>query len=382
MTKEEYILLYEKFEDNTCSDAEIEQLLSFEDNFAMFDSEWHVSMGDRESIRTKTLKRLKSNINKTRKEQSFNPKYLIGIAAAVLVFISVALIFFLPVKPKSQQISKVKKTQAILPGKNQAILKMVDGSKIVLNEIKTGSTLKYGNLSVTKTSNGEIIYVANATVSNDNSGGFNEITTPKGGQFSIILEDGSKVWLNASSSLKFPKKFGAQQRKVELTGEGYFEIARNVNKPFIVAANTSTIKVLGTHFNISNYPEDSFTRTTLLEGSVEVKAMGCKKMLVPNQEASYQNNSKSIELRNVANAKDAIAWKEGVFIFRDENIQHIMQKLSRWYDVEVVFDKEALNEEFSGSISRYQNIDKVLKQLELTGTLKFKIQERRIYVMK
>ncbi len=382
MTQEEYILLYEKFENGACSDKEIEQLLKFEDDFVMFDQEWQMVMGDKKSTREKMFNKLRSNIGQTQKLKTLNTKYVLAIAATLLLLMSVSLILFLQTKSESQQITKVKKTEAILPGTDKAILKMADGSKIILDEIKTGKTLTYGNLSITKTNSGEIIYVANANVNNENTDGFNEIITPRGGQFSVILEDGSKVWLNASSSLKFPRKFANDQRKVELKGEGYFEIAKNAKKPFFVEANNAIIKVLGTHFNISNYANDNSIKTTLLEGSVEMTAMGNKRTLVPNQEALYLNNSKILELRNAPNAADAIAWKEGVFVFRDENIQSIMQKLSRWYDVDVVTDKEILSEQFSGSISRYQNIDKVLSQLALTGALKFKIQGRRIYVMK
>jgi transmembrane sensor len=382
MTQEKYNFLYEKFESGACSDKEIEELLAFEDDFAMSDQEWQIVMGDKKLTRERIFNKLSGNIRQTPKLKTRNYKIIFAIAAAFLLFVSISLILFFPKNQFSNHISKLKNSNSILPGKDQAILKMADGSKVVLDKIKIGESLKYGNLSVTKTSSGEIIYAANTNLTDENEGGFNEITTPKGGQFSIVLEDGSKVWLNASSSLRFPKKFAAQQRKVELKGEAYFEISKNANRPFYVAANNATVKVLGTHFNISNYVEDNFTKTTLLEGSVEMTALGSKEMLVPNQEALYLNNSKKIEVKNAPYAQDAIAWKEGVFMFRDENIQSIMQKISRWYDVDVVYNKEALNEQFSGSISKYQNIDKVLKQLQLTGSLNFKVEGRRVYVMK
>ncbi len=382
MTQKEYNFLYEKFERGACSDKEIDELLAFEDDFAMFDQEWQLVMGDKKATRELIFNKLSGNIVQERKLKIRNNKLIFAIAAAFLLFVSISLILFLPKQDLTQQLSSLKNLNKILPGKDQAILKMANGTSVILDEIKTGETLKYGNLNVTKTSNGEITYVANANVANESADGFNEITTPRGGQFSIVLEDGSKVWLNANSSLRFPKNFAKQQRKVELKGEGYFEISKNAIRPFYVEANNATIKVLGTHFNISNYAEDNFTKTTLLEGSVEMTAMGSTERLVPNQEAAYKRDSKNIEVKNAPYAQDAIAWKEGVFMFRDENIQSIMQKISRWYDVDVIYNKEALNEQFSGSISKYQNIDKVLKQLQLTGSLNFKVEGRRIYVMK
>ena len=382
MTQKEYNFLYEKFERGACSDKEIDELLAFEDDFAMFDQEWQLVMGDKNATRELIFNKLSGNIVQERKLKIRNNKLIFAIAAAFLLFVSISLILFLPKQDLTQQLSSLKNLNKILPGKDQAILKMANGTSVILDEIKTGETLKYGNLNVTKTSNGEITYVANANVANESADGFNEITTPRGGQFSIVLEDGSKVWLNANSSLRFPKNFAKQQRKVELKGEGYFEISKNAIRPFYVEANNATIKVLGTHFNISNYAEDNFTKTTLLEGSVEMTAMGSTERLVPNQEAAYKRDSKNIEVKNAPYAQDAIAWKEGVVMFRDENIQSIMQKISRWYDVDVIYNKEALNEQFSGSISKYQNIDKVLKQLQLTGSLNFKVEGRRIYVMK
>ena len=228
----------------------------------------------------------------------------------------------------------------------------------------------------------------------------NTINTPRGGQYKINLPDGTKVWLNAASSLTYPSQFTAKERRVELSGEAYFEVASQVltnskgnsKIPFIVKTQNQEVEVIGTHFNVKAYNDDNDSETTLLEGKVKVVGYsnGVKsneeKILNVGQSAIWNNGKIVIE---AVNTEKAIAWKDGKFAFSGENIKDLMSNISRWYNVEVAYDGDVSEVNFEGSISRYETISEVLRKLELTGTVHFKIvpienelgQERRIIVM-
>jgi transmembrane sensor len=213
-------------------------------------------------------------------------------------------------------------------------------------------------------------------------------TTPRGGTYQITLPDGSKVWLNAASSLQFPAEFTGRNRVVTLVGEGYFEVAKNKIMPFIVKSKEQQVEVLGTHFNISAYENDKNTTTSLLEGSVRVSAASKGNAASPGAVSSsvLKPNQQSILKADVIKIMDIdpiqpVAWKNGYFMFASEPIGSIMKKLSRWYDVDVDYQGKITTEGFTGSVSKYENISEVLNTLELTGLVHFKIQGRRITVM-
>lgn len=188
------------------------------------------------------------------------------------------------------------------------------------------------------------------------------------------------VTLNAASSLKFPASFtGLANRKVELSGEAYFEVAKDKKHPFIVQSGSQEVEVLGTHFNVNTYPDEKAAKTTLLEGSVKVSANGNAHLLIPGQQSILTNNTVDIV---TANIKETMAWKNGYFRFNDDRIDEIMPLLSRWYDVEVNYEGKISDERFSGTISRYKNINEVLAMLSYSNAVKFKIEGRRITVMK
>ena len=200
---------------------------------------------------------------------------------------------------------------------------------------------------------------------------------PPGQQYEVVLPDGTHVWLNAASSIKFPTAFTGAVRKVELMGESYFEVAKNRVMPFIVSVNQTEIEVLGTHFNVMGYAEEGSTNTTLLEGSVKIRKGGSSKTIIPGQQARVTNNIQVAEV----NTDEVIAWKNGKFSFNDEDIHSIMNQIVRWYDLEVVYMPGVTNQKFGGEISRYKNVNEILKKLELTQTIHFKQEGRRIIVM-
>ena len=208
---------------------------------------------------------------------------------------------------------------------------------------------------------------------------YNTISTPNGGDYQLVLADGSKVWLNAASSLRFPANFVGRERKVELTGEAYFEVAKNPAMPFKVKLNGMEVEVLGTHFNINSYADESAIRTTLLEGSIKINRPHASSLLKPGQQAMMDKNGQ-ISVINDADLDEAVAWKDGKFQFDRADIHNVMRQLARWYNIDVEY-KGTVASHFGGTISRDVNLSKVLGMLHLTGEVKFQVQDKKVIVM-
>jgi ferric-dicitrate binding protein FerR (iron transport regulator) len=314
-----------------------------------------------------------------------NPKRHIfswpGIAAAAVALITLgsALYFYHHKLPK-QEVAPKQYVNDIKPGGNKAVLTLADGRKVTLDNAANGDIAKQAGVTITKTKDGQLVYeVAKVNEDPDAPNSLNTITTPKGGQYQISLPDGSNVWLNAASSLRYPLRFNKKERKVELTGEAYFEVSHNPAIPFKVKTNTQEVEVLGTHFNISSYQDDENIKTTLLEGSVKVSQIQSKasKLLKPGQQAIVTN---TINITNV-DPEQAIAWKENLFMFNEDNLDHIMRMIARWYNVDVVFNDDSLKTElYSGSVSKFVNVSHVLKKLELLGGIQFTVEDRTIKI--
>jgi ferric-dicitrate binding protein FerR (iron transport regulator) len=276
----------------------------------------------------------------------------------------------------------------IQPGGNDAILTLADGSEISLTDAGKGKLLETAGVSIVKLADGQLMYTANEEPEKTGTEvTYNTITTPRGGQYQVNLPDGSKVWLNAASSIKFPTSFAPQkERRIELSGEAYFEVAKNKRQPFKVLTPSSEkdrmqeIEVLGTHFNVNAYEDEPETKTTLLEGSVRVSVpvSGAAAQLLPGQQSIMKNGA--LQTVNV-DTEEAVAWKNGNFIFAGEGIESIMRKISRWYNVEVVYQGKIQPNNYIGTVSRFSDVSEVLGILELTKAVHFKIEGRRITVM-
>jgi len=287
-----------------------------------------------------------------------------------------------------KQITKTETHQQfkndIAPGGNRAILTLANGQQIILDSAANGNLAQQGNIKIIKLDNGRLAY----KTLNEKPGEvlYNTISTPRGGQYILVLADGSKVWLNAASSLRFPTSFTGKERNVELTGEGYFEVAHNAAMPFHVKSGDMTVEVLGTHFDINAYNDESVIKTTLLEGSVKVSKGAASKMIRPGEQAQIENHGNPLIPKIMVQTTDvdaAIAWENGRFIFQGNNIQSVMRQLARWYDVEVSYQENVTDEKFVGVInrSRYENISQILEMLEKTRTVSFTINGRNITVM-
>jgi len=300
-------------------------------------------------------------------------------AAAVLVFIVCGLWFLVgregDGKPSVAVTPKVK--QDIAPGGDKAILTLADGTQVVLDTANNGALTKQGNVTVIKL-NGQLAYNKQGGIPTEVL--YNTISTPRGGQYQLVLSDGSKVWLNAESSLRFPTAFAGKERRVELTGEGYFEVAHNAEKPFHVKVNDMEVQVLGTHFNINSYSDEEAVKTTLLEGSVKVSKGDKMVLLHPGQQAVVQPEGAEIKVGYDVDTEEVVAWKNGLFVFNNTPLATIMKQLERWYDVEVVYQGKVPQDRFNGSISRNNNLSEVLKVLEYSD-IKFRVEGKTITVL-
>lgn len=300
----------------------------------------------------------------------------LAIAASILFFLAVGGYFINSNSRQQIAITKPHK-QDIAPGGNKAILTLGDGSTILLNSAKIGKLARQGNIIIKKAADGQISY-------NDASGNhasknivYNTAATPQGGQYQFILSDGTKVWLNASSSIKYPVVFNGNERKIELTGEAYFEVAHNTKKPFKVISNGQTVEVLGTHFNVNAYNDERAIKTTLLEGSVKVSANGVSNVIKPGEQARFEHGA--INIMNV-DLDEVVAWKKGLFFFEDNNIQEVMRQLSRWYGVDIKYEGQLASRRFSGEISRNVNLSQILDILNFKQ-IHCKIDGKTIIVM-
>lgn len=314
-------------------------------------------------------------------------------AAVILLALGFGLYQYQNISQAETQNIETLAKNDIKPGGNKAFLTLANGAKISLDDTQNGKIAEQNGVSITKTAKGELVYTAKNTTVQLVAGKqqFNTIETPKGGQYQINLPDGTKVWLNAGSSLKYPTTFPHNSREVQLNGEAYFEVAKRTERgqrvPFTVKTEAQEVEVLGTHFNINSYHNEDNTKTTLIEGSVRVTPVaGPGNLAVPGKvlKPGEQSVLKGVSVKvNEVDTEEALAWKEGLFMFDNENLESIMRKVSRWYDVEVVFqDKDLLTKDFSGTVSRFGNVSQVLKKLALTGSVHFKIEGRRIVVMK
>ncbi|KAA9038661.1 DUF4974 domain-containing protein [Ginsengibacter hankyongi] len=300
-------------------------------------------------------------------------------AAAVILFLAGASVYQL-LNKKNEVGTKpvsINEKHAIVPGGNKAVLIRSDGSKIVLDSIQNGTVLQKGPTKISK-QGGLLIYNVSAPSNPEEAVVYNTLSTPRGGQYQVVLSDGTRVWLNATSSLHFPSAFIGNQRVVELTGEAYFEVAKNKKKPFLVNVGDMQVKVLGTHFNINAYPDEDAIKTSLLEGSVKVTRAAASGILKPGEQAILKNGDGQVEIRE-ANMDEVIAWKNGLFQFDGADIRTIMREIGRWYNVEIIYSGTVPQRQFEGKISRDAQLTDVLQILELNN-VKFSIVGNKIIV--
>lgn len=371
MEKEQLKALFKKYHEGTCTEEEKTLLESWYLQY----NEYETGLSTRKigAVGRRIFRELPGN------ESSFLRIGVVITLAAVLIGLLISVTVKLIFDDPSQK--GITSVHDISPGSNKAVLTLADGKRIDLSNSVNGRIASQGNIRIVKNADGELTY---------RNGGdlpagaplFNTISTPNSGQWFVVLPDGTRVWLNNASSFTYPASFAHQkQRIVQLSGEAYFEVAKDKAHPFVVRTSQQEIRVLGTHFNINSFTDELSVKTTLLEGSVKVmlSARQVTKILRPGQQSVLSDNNLTIR---AVDPQQAIAWKNGYFRFNNENIRGIMRQLARWYDIEVGYEGPVSTEGLNGKVSRYKNISQVLKALEATGTVRFKVEGRRVTVMK
>ena len=353
------------------------------DNLVVSLSLYEEGESEKEAGRIKLLKPVLPGEGKMIPFRVFPWRSLVAAASVLLIVLTSAVIWY---RYRSKNLAPgttpvVVYKNDVLPGGDKAILTLGDGSKIVLDNAQNGALTRQGNTKVIKLDSGQVVYnVTNNHIAHEKPELiYNTITTPRGGQYQVLLPDGSKVWLNAASSLRFPTSFTDKERTVELTGEAYFEVARNAPKPFNVKVNDIRVEVLGTHFNVMAYADEQVMKTTLLEGAVRVRSGNERSLLKPGQQAQL-DAAGQIRTINNADTEEAIAWKEGLLKFNGAGIEAVMRQIARWYDVEIKYEGKRSSYSVSGIVSRNNNVSNVLNILELSG-FHFRIEGKTIVVL-
>ena len=345
------------------------------DNFAKAENNFASEKQTQQFLDTLNSKITVSESASSAKEvKLFNWKNWVA-AASLLIAVGVGATYVvnreLPTEP--QTVTVVSQIKEISPAVSRAILTLSDGSEIVLDSLGNTQIAQQSNTTISNQS-GQLVYKSNK----GSSTVYNTLSTPKAQKYSLQLADGTKVWLNASSSIKFPTAFSGSTRQVSITGEAYFEVSPDKRRPFTVDVKGMQIEVLGTHFNVNSYSDEEVIRTTLLEGSVVINQNRKSKKLYPGQQATV-NSIGDINLEKNVNLTQVMSWKNGLFYFENSSLQEVMRELSRWYDVEVVYVNGIPDRNFEGEIQRNLKLSEVLRILEL-NKVKFKVEGRTVLI--
>ncbi|WP_140938409.1 FecR family protein [Sphingobacterium lumbrici] len=301
----------------------------------------------------------------------------IAVAAAVC-----AIIFSVGLRYVNHQKAKIQATayvNDVAPGKEGATLTLADGKKILIHEALSGSIANQSGVKVSKTKDGQIVY--EVVDQKDGEGGYNTLSTANGEQISVRLPDGTLVFLNAATTLKYPVSFAKmKKREVSISGEGYFEVFKDRKHPFVVKTVSQEIEVLGTHFNVNAYGDEPSVKTTLLEGSVKINSGPDSEILQPNQQAILIGNKITVKEVDI---EEIMAWKNNEFLFKNDDFKTNMRKIARWYNVEMIYEDDApIHFKLGGFSSRERNLTTILKLLEETGKVHFRIEGNKVYVSK
>ncbi|MEJ2905820.1 FecR family protein [Pedobacter panaciterrae] len=375
--------LIKKYKEGICSDEEKLLVEHWYENIndSGFDLDEQLAEHDLASVWT----RLQTDItDKPLQKTKHTISYILRIAAVILLcaFLCGGAYYFISYNKPLKENNEIadKPMDDVAPGGNKATLKLANGSIIVLDKAGNGVLAEESGLKITKTEDGKVVYSqSNGNASGNNEVGKNVIATPRSGQYQVTLPDGTRALLNAESSITYPVLFAGNERRVDISGEVYFEVAKDKKRPFRVFVDNMKVEVLGTHFNVSAYKEDKDISTTLFEGSLDVIKGADRTRLVPGRLARW--NKKKENLENLpADLEEAMAWKNGDFVFNKENIQLIMVKLSRWYDVTVVYKGNMSGLNFSAKISRKSTISEVLELFQLTESMKYNIKGREVTI--
>ena len=381
--------LVKKYLHDTATKEETEKLFQWYRSEMNADSHWDLdAFEDEEDLKLFILSKIDVPDLIEKKAPVYRKFYYLAAAASLAIFMAIGLYFFnnnnqTYVSPTS--VKKVVKQKAIdiQPGTNKAILTLSNGKKIILDDSQNEVVINDGAIKVHKNAKGIIEYKLNRLGKEQNEKtevqtGYNTIQTPIGGKFQLTLADGSKVWLNSASSLRFPVYFSGDNRTVELKGEAYFEVAKSQNKKFTVRSGNQTVEVLGTHFNINAYSDEPVITTTLIEGAIRVVELNTQKfqILKPGEQSKVHND---IKIQKKDTQAD-IAWKDGYFYFENSSIETVMRQLGRWYGITARYESVLPQQHFEGAISTNLTLLEVLEILQKSN-VHFSLEGKEVVVM-
>ena len=374
MKRQEVLDLIKQYNAGTCSDYEKALV---EDWYLQFEMPEATALTNEKRAADLDYIQRKLPAGKT-KIRFVQKWYRVAAIAGVILTLSIGITYYTTHESHSQKQVIAALNHNLKPGSNKAILTLSNGKQIVLNDAVNGNLANENNTAVTKTANGEVVYKT-ASANRNSKVSYNTISTPVGGTYKLTLADSTSVFLDAASSIKYPIAFVGNERRVEITGQAYFEVAHNKQKPFKVTSNGQTVEVLGTHFNVNAYNDEGVVRTTLLEGSVKVSNGGRVALLRPGQQSIIAANNAAITVTD-ADLETAVAWKDGVFRFKRADLQTVMRQFARWYNVEVVYENGIPNVAITGKVSRTANAAQILKIVTDLG-IKFKMDGKKISII-
>ncbi|WP_285054517.1 FecR family protein [Pedobacter ginsengisoli] len=381
-------VLWDKYKAGEASKEEEQIILNWFHSFNK-DELFDLNETELEQIHKAMLQNVSENISVLPVRKALWPRIAVAAAAAVAIIVS-GLWFYNATSVESRHPEFISGSQNdVAPGKNGATITLANGKVIKLSDARSGVIVGGGKIAYSSLRAGEGARQPHQDSQNEIASiPRNEVmeltaSTAKGQTYQFTLPDGTKVWLNADSKIEFPSSFvNSKTRNIKLSGEGYFEVYKDKAHLFVVESEGQRVEVLGTHFNISAYSDDNGIKTTLLEGSVRVNAASNKSAVTlrPNQQATVTANA-GITVKQV-DPEMTVAWKNNKFMFESQGIQEIMKMVARWYNVEIVYEGEMPTDKFGGSVSRFDNVSKVLRALEKTKNVRFHIEGKTIYVSK
>lgn len=389
MDNNRLLILLNKYQSNACTELELHEL-----------EQWYSTLNTgnqlidtTDAFANEMLLQFRQRLSEQTATIPFYRKRLFRIAAAasILLIIALGVVFVIGNRDKdnvtaNRDAGSGKQTDVKAPETNRAMITLANGQKVYLDSADNGTLATQGNINVIKTADGKIVYdaVTLSRVEGPTAVAFNTLTNPRGSKvIDMTLADGSRVWLNAGSSVTYPVAFVGKERKVNITGEAYFEVAHNARKPFYVSKGDVSVQVLGTHFNVNAYDDEAEIKVTLLEGSVKVSKGTGSTLIKPGEQASISHPSqKSTKIPvQTVDVEQVMAWKNGLFYFDKADIKTIMKEVSRWYDVEVIYSTE-VKELFRLKTSRNTSVSNIFKILEEIGGVHLEVDGKKIIVKK
>jgi ferric-dicitrate binding protein FerR (iron transport regulator) len=372
--------LLQRYRRGECNTAENELIRNWYQQL-VDTGEWQWGKDEKEMMRQLLEARIMNQLDETTKKpvSYLRPRLKWWAAASIILLLAASAYFrFFTKQPASKQVAQITSVDVKPPQSNKAMITLSNGQRLYLDSIGNGTLAIQGNVKLVKLANGKIFYQYNSTDATEKIGS-NTLSNPKGSKvINTTLLDGTRIWLDAGSSLTYPVSFVGKERKVAVTGEAYFEVAHQASQPFIVMNDSMEVAVLGTNFNVNTFKDDgNGIKVTLLDGSVKVIDGHISRLLKPGQQAVVANN---VSVLDNVDLDEVMAWKNGYFQFDDASLQTVLKQVARWYDVAVVYEGKNQPRQFAGAMQRDLSLSQLLKILE-KNNVHFKIKEKTIEIM-